>query len=602
MTRSEVANGLEDAERLRARLRAFVTHEHVSALRSRQEIWSQCIADRVDAGECVARLVPVGSRADGALVFDAPEFHGKFREGEPLYLGDGENVENGHAVSFVQFDVASSRVFVTPDRFESRGAIELDPDLEYCLDRRGLGLERLLLEGLDTVFRTENHDTLEVLLGRANLDIDAARYERATAHAATIGFTDAQCEALGRAVAADGLVMIQGPPGTGKTRVLAEAAVLLARMRCRIFVCGFTHRAVENLMLAIRALDAQVPLYKVGGNREQNGELVAADVRLLRKLERAPLPAGGSIVGGTPFAARRFSNEKRFQFVFVDEAGQMPVVHGAIAMSVARRQVVCGDPRQLPPVRQGSGRDTEVGTSLYAFLESVTTDVDPVLLDRSFRLNDELTRFVSREYYNGRLAAADVAAQRRLREVVARQDLRGVLDPEKPLVIARIDHEGRRRRSTEEVACVADLVAALVIDGGLDPGEVAVLSPFRAQCRAIRHEIERRGLSSELRVGLDGGLVVDTVERMQGQEREAVILSLAASDRDALEARAQFFYEPGRLNVALTRARTKCIVVASPHAFRARPQDLDALLRVARFKRLYRQAPVVDVSARYLGT
>ncbi|MCA8971091.1 MAG: AAA family ATPase [Planctomycetes bacterium] len=590
---------------LRERLRAFVAHEHVSELRGRREVWAQCTADRVDAGECVAGLHHAGTLADGTLVFEAPEFLAKFREGEPLFLSDGDDIASGIPVSFGGFDVETSRVSVAPDRYEaqrsSEGALRIEPGVEYCLDRRGLGLQGLLHEGLDSVFRPENSDTRDVLLGRAALAVDADRLDRAREHAQSTRFTEAQTEAFARSVAAEGLVMIQGPPGTGKTRVLAEAALMLARMRCRIFVCGFTHRAVDNLLLAIRALDARVPLFKIGGSRGETSDLADNRIALVRNLERAALPSGGLVVGGTPFSVRRFSADKRFQFVFVDEAGQMPIVHGAIALTAARRHVVCGDPRQLPPVRQGEGRDDVFGTSLYAYLESVTPGIEPILLDRSFRLNDELVRFVSTEFYSSRLQSAESAASRRLE--VRRGEgtpLARVLDPAVPLVIASIDHVGRRRRSSEEVRCVADILSALILDGGVAPSEVAVLSPFRAQCRALRHEIELRGLGGSFRLGEERGLVIDTVERMQGQEREVVVLSLAASDRDALTARAKFFYEPGRLNVALTRARTKCIVVASKEVKRARPKALEELCAVATLKRLWRDTEVVDLSPHYL--
>ena len=604
-----VGHGLEGdaAILLRERLHAFIAHEQASEARGRQEVWARCTAERVDAGECVAGLTWVCTQGDGGLVFEAPEFLAKFRDGEALYLSDGDDIAAGLPVSFSGFDVATSRVTVHGDRYRgaraSDGPLRLESGIEYCLDRRGLGLQSLLAEGLDTVFRPENAVTREVLLGRASLASDAARRSRAIAHAATTSFTHAQAEAFVSAVSSDGLVMIQGPPGTGKTRVLAEAALVLARMRCRILVCGFTHRAVDNLLLAIRALDAQVPLFKVGGSgREECSELREQRVGSLRNLERAPLPSGGVVVGGTPFCVRRFSADKRFHFVFVDEAGQMPVVHGAIALTAARRHIVCGDPRQLPPVRQGEGRDDEFGASLYSYLEAVTPGIAPLLLDRSFRLNDELVRFVSREFYASKLEAAPLAAGRRLQLAEQAQGpLAAVLDPELPLVIARIDHLGRRRRSAEEVACVVDLLEAIVVGGGVDPSEVAVLSPFRAQCRALRHEIEVRGLALAFGLAGERGLVIDTVERMQGQEREVVLLSLASSDRDALAQRASFFYEPGRLNVALTRARSKCILVASPEVKRARPRALDALLAVARFKRLWEEAPVIDLSRSYLA-
>jgi DNA replication ATP-dependent helicase Dna2 len=92
--------------------------------------------------------------------------------------------------------------------------------------------------------------------------------------------------------------------------------------------------------------------------------------------------------------------------------------------------------------------------------------------------------------------------------------------------------------------------------------------------------------------------VIDTVERMQGQERDVVVVSLVASDPDHLAGEAAaFFYYGARLNVTITRARTKLIVVASPLAFTAFPKTLEGLEDVERFRLLRRGLPAVIVSA-----
>ena len=172
-------------------------------------------------------------------------------------------------------------------------------------------------------------------------------------------------------------------------------------------------------------------------------------------------------------------------------------------------------------------------------------------------------------------------------------DTYDVLDPEKSVVFARVDHLQPGRRSREEADLCADLVSDLVRRHGVDPREIALLAPFRLQVRLIRSRLEQAGLP------VDGGVTVDTVERMQGQERDVVILSLAVGDPATLDARSSFFFSTNRLNVALSRARYKAILVASSGAFRALPFDPDSLRASAVFRTLEARLPQVDLSRVY---
>ena len=121
-----------------------------------------------------------------------------------------------------------------------------------------------------------------------------------------------------------------------------------------------------------------------------------------------------------------------------------------------------------------------------------------------------------------------------------------------------------------------------------------MIAPFRAQVRLMRSTIERKALR-----GADG-LTVDTVERIQGQEREVVIVSLAAGDPAESKQRGAFHLSLNRLNVALSRARTKAVLVGSRHAFAALPSDPEGLRMASRCKELRDRMPCVDLTKLYV--
>ena len=122
-------------------------------------------------------------------------------------------------------------------------------------------------------------------------------------------------------------------------------------------------------------------------------------------------------------------------------------------------------------------------------------------------------------------------------------------------------------------------LCAAAIAGGLAPHEIGIVTPFRAQGRTIR-----RALAERLGWHAAQAIVADTVERMQGQERELVILSLATGNLRFLAAIAGFFFQPERLNVSVTRAMTKLVIIGPelPPEFQAVDDEM------ARWLDLYR--------------
>ena len=170
-------------------------------------------------------------------------------------------------------------------------------------------------------------------------------------------------------------------------------------------------------------------------------------------------------------------------------------------------------------------------------------------------MNRWLTDWPSRTFYGGALQAAGKNRERRLRLSGMPARFSAVLDADSPAVFIPTPDTSARTKNWKEAELVADLVEAIAA-GGLPMSEIGIVSPYRAQGRTIRTLLaERFGREAARQV------VADTVERMQGQERELIILSLATGDEAFLSAIAEFFFQPERLNVSVTRAMTKLIVI-----------------------------------------
>lgn len=154
--------------------------------------------------------------------------------------------------------------------------------------------------------------------------------------------------------------------------------------------------------------------------------------------------------------------------------------------------------------------------------------------------------------------------------------LESVLDPDKPVVLVLMDHEGCRQKSDQEVEVVALLAGRLMTVHGVGPERLGLISPHRAHNNAVAQRM-RELLGAETCLP-----VVDTVERLQGSERDVVFFSLTTSDPD--HTLSPFLNNPNRFNVAITRARTKLVVVGSRAFFFQVPETEEALKANACFK------------------
>jgi DNA replication ATP-dependent helicase Dna2 len=143
-----------------------------------------------------------------------------------------------------------------------------------------------------------------------------------------------------------------------------------------------------------------------------------------------------------------------------------------------------------------------------------------------------------------------------------------VLAPDSPIVFLDLCQENTTVRSRVEADVVFELILCL-LTREVAPEDIGVVVSYRAQSRLIRSLIRKRLDDSEV----FNRLVVDTVERMQGQEREVIIVSFATSSAKFAAQMAEFLFQPQRLNVAVTRPRTKLILVGSGSMLNADQYD-----------------------------
>jgi len=241
-----------------------------------------------------------------------------------------------------------------------------------------------------------------------------------------------------------------------------------------------------------------------------------------------------------------------------------------------------GDHQQMPPVIQGHHSGNPVNHSVFSYLIGRYPQLNTIL-DETRRMNREITAFPSTEYYGGRLKPIPEVRDRKLKTEALPDDpmLKTILDPENPVVFVHVDHEGYTQESPEEASLVARIVVELVSCCGIDPKDgLCVVAAHRRQNNLIREYIagmvKKRKINKAVAKKLTSpDLVIDTVERIQGQERDVVVVSLTASDEEHIKAEKDFLMMPNRMNVSFTRPRTKLIVVGSKKLFRMIPADRD---------------------------
>ncbi|HEX9603680.1 MAG TPA: AAA domain-containing protein, partial [Myxococcales bacterium] len=243
--------------------------------------------------------------------------------------------------------------------------------------------------------------------------------------------------------------------------------------------------------------------------------------------------------------------ERRFDLAVIDEATQAVEPAAYLALLKADRAVLAGDHLQLPPtVLSEAAQRGGLAISLFERVAQARPDA-MVTLAEQHRMNERIMRYPSDALYGGRLRAHPSVARHALDEApleVIDTAGRG-FDEETP--------EGSESKVNPGEAELAAAEAQRLLDRGVAPRDVAVIAPYDAQVQLLRQ-----------RLAAHPDLEVDTVDGFQGREKEAVIVSLTRSNE---AGELGFLADIRRINVALTRARKKLVVVGDGATVRRHP-------------------------------
>lgn len=465
---------------------------------------------------------------------------------------------------------------------------------------------RLMFEALDRVIRARSGrlaDLRDIFYTKA----PASRY---TFDAMRFPWLNASQEkAVNEVLWAKDVAVVHGPPGTGKTTTLVEAIFETLRRESQVLVCAQSNMAVD--WISEKLVDRGINVLRIGNPTRVNDKMLSftyerrfeahpdypqlwsirkaiRELRQQRKhadswhqkmdrlksrateLElriRSSLFGEARVIASTlTGAANRVLEGEKYSTLFIDEAAQALEAACWIAIRKAGRVVLAGDHCQLPPtvksimaLKGGLGK-----TLMERIVENKPETV--TLLKMQYRMNEQIMKFSSDWFYNGMVESAPMVSHR------------GILDYDIPMMwidTAECDGKeefvgenfGRINRAEAEMTLqtlqqyLEKIGKQRILEESIDVG---IISPYRAQVQLLRKELRKREFFRPYR----HLLTVNTVDGFQGQERDIILISLVRSNDGG---DIGFLRDLRRMNVAITRARMKLIILGSSETMTSHP-------------------------------
>ena len=355
-------------------------------------------------------------------------------------------------------------------------------------------------------------------------------------------------------------LLVQGPPGAGKTYTASQAIVALLAAGMRVGVASNGHKAINQLLGEVETLAKANGLVCRGIKKSsREDQKLGTGGWIEETLDNNAVTRAYQLVAGTAWLFARPEHDQAFDYLFIDEAGQVGLAN-VVAMGVAARNIVLvGDQMQLAQPIQGTHPRGSGVSALQHLLEGHAT-VPPergVFLSETRRMHPDLCAFVSAAVYERRLRSAPGTEVQRLladpaldRDAIASSGLRFVF----------VHSLGCTQRSRPEAERLDRTYRALLgqrwrnrkgEERQIGVDDILVVSPYNMQVELLK-------------TTLPAGARVGTVDKFQGQEAAIVLVSMATSSGDDLPRNIEFLYSRNRLNVAISRARCLAVIFANP--------------------------------------
>lgn len=475
---------------------------------------------------------------------------------------------------------------------------------------------RLMFEALKQVISAKNNRLAELR------DIFHGTQPASTFSFQPVRFPWLNCtqeEAVNKVLHAKDVAIVHGPPGTGKTTTLVEAIYETLHRENQVLVCAQSNMAVD--WISEKLVDRGVSVLRIGNPSRVNDKMLSftyerrfeshPDYTQLWSIRKAIRELYGRIrkssdreqirtkinslkdrateleirINEALFSearviactlvgsANRILTGQKFGTVFIDEAAQALEAACWIAIRKADRVILAGDHCQLPPtVKDPQALRAGLGYTLMQFIVKNRPETVS-LLKVQYRMNDEIMRFSSNWFYGGMLESAPEVKYR------------SILDFDTPIEWVNTEgmdcneefvgeNYGRINKPEAELS-VAQLKAYILKIGKErfleEKIDVGLISPYKAQVQYLRQLIRKDNFFKPYR----SAITINTVDGFQGQERDVILISLVRANE---EGQIGFLNDLRRMNVAITRARMKLIILG----------DVSTLTRHTFYAELYR--------------
>uniref|UniRef100_A0A671NTC0 DNA helicase n=1 Tax=Sinocyclocheilus anshuiensis TaxID=1608454 RepID=A0A671NTC0_9TELE len=428
------------------------------------------------------------------------------------------------------------------------------------------------------------------------------------------GLDNSQKEAVSFAISQKDVAIIHGPPGTGKTTTVVEVILQAVKQEQKVLCCAPSNVAVDNLVERLakskvkvlrlghparllesiqkhsldavlahsdntniisdirKDMDKAFNEMKKARDKGQRSNL-RLEIRELRRelrtreeiaitqiLKRADVILATNTGASDDGPLKHLPND-HFDLVVIDECAQALESSCWIALLKARKCILAGDYKQLPPTIKSQSAASK-GLSVSLMERLIKKYGDPVvrMLTTQYRMNGAIMQWASEQMYEGKLIAHPSVEKHLLR------DLAGVADVEEtriPLLLIDTagcglnemeDTDEQSKGNQGEVDIVALHIKALT-EAGVQVKDIAIIAPYNLQVDLLRQKLSHKYAELEIK----------SVDGFQGREKEAVVLSLVRSNR---KGEVGFLAEDRRINVAVTRARRQLVVVCDSQTVR----------------------------------
>jgi predicted RecB family nuclease len=353
-------------------------------------------------------------------------------------------------------------------------------------------------------------------------------------------------------------LFIQGPPGAGKTYTSSQIIVSLINSGKRVGVSSNSHKAINNLLTSIEKDAKGKDLHFRGQKKSNKGDSEFKGEMIQDIFSNKDLDTTSDLIAGTAWLFSREELDQKLDYLFIDEAGQVSLANFVAMGMSAKNIILMGDQMQLSqPIKGTHPSFSGMSTLEYLLQDKPIISSDRgIFLATTWRMHENICRFISDAVYDSKLhPEKDNQKQSLILSEIAHPSLL-----QNGIQFISAQHKDCSQKSEEEGKIIKELYFSLMQQSYCDrqgnvkritSENILIVAPYNMQVNYLKSI-----LPEDAKVG--------TVDKFQGQEAEIVIVSMTTSSGEDLPRNLEFLYSKNRLNVAISRARTLAVVIASP--------------------------------------